>query len=155
MTDITQQMREMARKKASGRRQQARSVAMKRKEEYLGARVPKELRDTVIRRADELGISVSILIRNILEAAFSGEVAGEKSVSTGKSQAFQNVSQSAGGAGSTKYSSVLGWEEIRLNKAINCSGCDTQLNAGENVTLGLGAPGEDHVILCDRCKETI
>ena len=52
-------------------RDKARATAMKRKEEYLGARVPRELRSKVIARAAELGIPVSILIRNILEQAFS------------------------------------------------------------------------------------
>ena len=63
-------MRERGINRAQTMRDQALSVAMKRKEEFLGARVPKELRDKVTARANEQGIPVSILIRNILEDAF-------------------------------------------------------------------------------------
>ena len=58
--------------RAQAMRDKALSVAMKRKEEFLGVRVPKDLRDKVTDRANNLGIPVSILIRNILEEAFNG-----------------------------------------------------------------------------------
>src|SRR3569832_1831157 len=51
-------------------RDQAMAMAMKRKEEYLGARVPRWLKDKVIERARDTGVPVSILIRIILEEAF-------------------------------------------------------------------------------------
>ena len=55
MIDVNRRMRDVVRKQANAG-QRAHSIAMKRKEEYLGARVPKELREKVLRRAEELGI---------------------------------------------------------------------------------------------------
>ena len=121
-------------------RDRAVSIAMKRKEEYLGARVPKELRDRVIRRAKELGIPVSILLRNILEDAFKHEP-----VEVRPAAPLSGVA--------SRFSSVLGWESIKLNRPIDCSGCGVPLTPGDDVTLGLGA-GEP-VVLCDACKDRI
>ncbi len=129
-------MSESMRNQGSVMREQAVSMAMKRKEEYLGARVPKELRDRVIEKAKSLGIPVSILIRNILEESFKGDVAPV--VSAGSDQAFE---------------SVLGWEKIKLNRQVDCSGCGESLAAGANVTLGLGAVAP--IVLCDRCNDNI
>src|SRR3990172_12224513 len=57
-------------RQAGRMRERAVAQAMKRKEEYLGARVPRELKDRVLERAQELGIPASILIRQVLEEAF-------------------------------------------------------------------------------------
>lgn len=143
MQDFSKQMRDLGRKQANAMRDKARATAVKRKEEYLGARVPRELREKVIARANSLGIPVSILIRNILEEAFSGR-AGEAS-DAGRGDAV------AGGRVG-RFPGVIGWEEITLNRTMDCTGCGRGLSAGSSVTLGLGAPGEEHVILCDRCK---
>lgn len=143
MHDFSKQMRDLGRKQANAMRDKARATAVKRKEEYLGARVPRELREKVIARADSLGIPVSILIRNILEEAFSGRAGEAPESGRGDTVAGGRVG---------RFPGVIGWEEITLNRAMDCSGCGRGLNAGSSVTLGLGAPGEDHVILCDRCK---
>lgn len=124
-------------------RERALSMAMKRKEEYLGARVPRELRDRVLQRSKDLGIPVSILIRNILEEAFKESeaamaAAGQEAAEAGKDERFL---------------AVLGWEKIVLNRNVVCSGCSISLRAGQSVTLGLGA-GEP-IVLCDKCKSRI
>lgn len=131
---------------ALARRDKAVTMAMKRKEEYLGARVPKELRDRVICRAAEMGVPVSILIRKILEDAFGAGGGGD---------VVDEVREVADvqGPSAGRFDSVLGWERIVLNRAVPCSDCGVQLAAGKNVTLGLGAA--QPVILCDRCKSAI
>ncbi len=142
-------IRHRAVNRAQAMRDKALSDAMKRKEEFLGARVPKDLRDKVMDRAQGLGIPVSILIRNILEEAFRdqkpvvGRVPG------------QEVSQRAA-QGTERFSSVLGWEMIRLNRQVDCSSCGRQLLPGVSVTLGLVSggvqAGATHIILCDQCQ---
>lgn len=122
------------------RRDKAVAMAMKRKEEYLGARVPKELRDQVIQKANDMGVPVSILIRRILEDAFK-DVGGVLKSSTAFDSALPKV---------IPFESVLGWDRIVLNKSVPCTNCGVQLAAGVEVTLGLGAPVP--VVLCDRCK---
>jgi len=90
-------MTKQARETGNARRNKAVSMAMKRKEEYLGARVPKELRDRVIQCAKEMGIPVSILIRNTLEDAFGEGSSGRGILSSGKKTSAE------------EFSSVLGW----------------------------------------------
>jgi len=148
MDKIAKAMRDMGQAQAQIRRDKARVSAMKRKEEYLGARVPGELRAQVIARANELGIPVSILIRNILEEAFASVTTGVESapVAARAGTAVQRTMQKP------DYPSVIGWEQITLNRSMICTGCAREIEAGARVTLGLTSPGEDHVILCGNCK---
>lgn len=140
MHDFARQMREIGRKQS----RIMRESAMKRKEEYLGARVPKELREKVIAKADSLGIPVSILIRNILEEAFKNQTLGETS-----------QTKPAAGASNRhdmKYPDVIGWEKITLNRDMSCSACSRVLPAGNVATIGLGISRESHVLLCEKCR---
>ena len=131
----------------------ALAIAMKRKEDYLGARVPKELKERVITRAEELGIPVSTLIRNVLEEAFDGG-GGESGGSNSPKRVYlQNINSSMVAA--NRFPMVLGWDDIRLNRAMECSGCGKGLEPGSYVTLGIAAPGEERILLCDICKESL
>ncbi|MEK7321843.1 MAG: hypothetical protein AABZ84_02045 [Pseudomonadota bacterium] len=133
-------------------RDQALAIALKRKEEYLGARVPRELKDKVIERADQLGIPVSILIRNVLEEVFRDDGTnplGQPKLSVDMGADTRNA------AAANQFPTVLGWEAIKLNRAVVCSSCNARLQAGAYVTLGFGSPGQEHIILCDVCKESI
>lgn len=138
--------RDSARKRATGRHK-ARAIAMKRKEEYLGARVPTELRNKVIRRADELGVPVSMLIRDVLMAAFGESHAG-MTLSHGKITG-------AGSAMEPGFASVLGWENMRLNRSAVCARCGIELAAGSSVTVGISDAGGRHIVLCASCKEAV
>lgn len=128
----------------------AMAIAMKRKEEYLGARVPKELKERVIECASALGIPVSILIRNTLEEAF-----GAKGSKVGAARATKDVTNRQSDAGTNRFPTVLGWEDIRLNRLAVCSCCKKDIEPGSHATLGIAADGEERIILCDICKESI
>lgn len=127
----------------------ALAIAMKRKEEYLGARVPRELKERVIRRAEELGIPVSILLRKVLEDAFGDQRGG--------AAALQTVSEDRRNEaiGVRRYPAVLGWESIRLNKSVSCTGCGSELKAGKQIIMGVASPEEERILLCDICKESL
>ena len=143
MRKLADEMRDLGRKQAELMRGKAQERALKRKEEYLGARVPRELKEKVIAHANRLGIPVSILIRNILEEAFNDiEVAPPRAA----------VAEPATAGNTTRFPAIIGWEEITLNRAMQCTACKTELSAGMVVTLGLPIPGEDHVILCAKCR---
>ncbi|MDR2878030.1 MAG: hypothetical protein LBV36_08350 [Chromatiales bacterium] len=141
MQDFARQMRNLGRDQARAMRDKARSEAAKRKEEYLGARVPKELRDRVIAEAEALGVPVSILIRNVLEQAFGAQKA------QGAMPRAEQVKPRP------TFPQVIGWERIVLNRSMPCASCATDIEAGASVALGFAVPGEDHVILCAKCKE--
>ncbi len=145
MHDFAREIRNIGRKQARIMSDRARQTALARKQEYLGARVPKELRDKVIAKAESLGIPVSILIRNILEKAFSDTALND--------DANRAPDKTQIPAGDGRFPGVIGWEDITLNKSIPCSACRRRIGAGTVVMLGLGVPGEDHVILCDKCRD--
>ncbi len=126
------------------RRDKAISMAMKRKEEYLGARVPKELRDRVVERAKRLGIPVSILIRNILEEAFKEDAVDSGVLSSFADSNDKNINLE-------NFSSVIGWESIRLNKTVECSGCKVVLQKGTKAYIGLGSL--QPVVVCCSCRD--
>lgn len=159
MNDFARRMREQARtqsrtqagpqigEQARGMGERARREAMKRKEEYLGARVSRELRSKVIARADELGIPVSILIRNVLEQAFGDGSSRPAPVSASAVSVAPKAAD--------RFASVIGWERIVLNRRMDCASCGTDIAAGARATLGITAPGEEHVILCAKCKEPV
>ena len=146
------EMREFAAKRGQEMRERAMATAKKRKEEFIGARVPKELRDKVIQRASDEGVSVSILIRQILERAFSES--GERSTPTMANRQVAAAKDDGKVLLKNKFSNVLGWESISLNTGINCACCGKRLNEGENATIGLTFNGAAPVVLCNRCKES-
>lgn len=148
MDKIAKSMRELGQAQAQVRREKARASAMKRKEEYLGARVPGELRAKVIARANDLGIPVSILIRNILEEAFP-TLAEEK---IEKAPIVQTQATETTETPIVEYPNVIGWEQITLNRPMVCTSCAQLIKSGVHVTLGLTSPGDEHVILCNKCK---
>lgn len=146
-------MREFGRAKALNKgeemRAQAMAVAARRKEEFLGARVPKELRDKVIARAEREGIPVSLFIRNILEDLFKDAPTLNQDKQQKHAAPLETPSMAK------RFASVLGWEEIRLNRSIECSGCASRLSQGMFVTLGMGMQGGEHVVLCKQCKDLV
>lgn len=146
MQEFARQMRNVGRKQAKDMRERARDRALERKAEYLGARVPKELRDRVIARAAQLGIPVSILIRNTLEEAFG------RDRSAAPDAAVRGAEAERRGADGTGFPGVIGWKQIVLNRTMGCASCGRDIEAGASATLGIALAGEDHVILCARCK---
>lgn len=151
MENIANAMRDMGRAQGQLRREKAIASAMKRKEEYLGARVSVELRQKVIQRANNMGIPVSILIRNILEAAFSANSSSAVSEDSSLSEADVQADHTAA---INKFPNVIAWESITLNRDMACNACSGNIDAGKRVTLGMTSAAEDHVILCGNCKES-
>ena len=140
-------MRKQATQHVNAMRKRAESIANKRKEEFLGARVPKALRDKVMHEAEEQGIPVSILIRKILENAFRDEVTIN---SIHSSAEFKNTPPAK-----STFDQVLAWEKLQLNKQIECTGCGEFLDAGTQVIVGLLVTGGTPVVLCKKCKASI
>ena len=140
--------RQMA-NQARARALEARERGQRRKEEFLGARVPKELRDKVIKRAESEGIPVSILIRKILEHAFSDE----------QKTPFVAPDVPSATAGvhldSSRFPNVLGWETISLHQRVQCGLCSQSLSAGHNAVVGFSTTGGAPVTLCQECHASV
>src|SRR3569832_1920095 len=120
-------------------RDQAMAMAMKRKEEYLGARVPRWLKDKVIERARVSGVSVSFLIRNILEEAFRE---GRDGAQTRTSRGAETGAETHLIEARHRFSTVIGWEQIKLNRTMSCSNNNKQKKTKTHKTKRHEAPGE-------------
>jgi len=128
-------------------REKAMSIAMKRKEEYLGARVPKALKERVIIKADEMGIPVSLLIRRILEEAFS-EGVDTNAIASTVATSIPVVDNSK----QEKFSDIIGWKNMEVNLDRSCERCREPLPKGTVAELGFTSSGTGYVIVCHQCK---
>ncbi len=145
MDDRRDDMRSIAMQRGAAMRQQALSIAAKRKQEYLGARVPKALREKIILKAEALGIPVSILIRNILTDYIDRNVDDIAPGVLPPAESAQPV------IAKVLFEEVIGWEKLTLNKEVVCGNCTKLLSKGSEVVYGV-VPGKNHVILCEQCK---
>lgn len=138
---------------AQAQRQKAMALAARRKEEFIGARVPRELRAKLFQRAEEEGLPVSLLMRRILEAYLLGAGDSQSSVIPAiRANAQTQETPRRANLDTTRFLHVLGWDNITLNRDVTCTGCGTGLRAGGKATLGFPATGGAPVILCDACK---
>jgi hypothetical protein len=131
-----------------------------RKERVIHARVPESLDHEIRRRAGGLGLSVSNLVRNVLQNAFglvedivadSAEIARsargggdggqESQVSTaGKKLGFLDVRPR-----------VLGWQTARLAVNAVCEGCNEILPRGAEAAIGIVTAGATPPFRCLAC----
>ncbi|MDH3325647.1 MAG: hypothetical protein OEM38_02880 [Gammaproteobacteria bacterium] len=156
--------REDAVKRASSMRDKAMAIAMKRKEEYLGARVPKALKERVINRADEMNVPVSLLIRRLLEESFPEDGANSSKVSLGISGGVDstfldlapvNAKASVIEKEIDKYAGIIGWKQIEVNQDRSCERCKEPLPRGSQVSLGFTSSDAGYVIVCQQCKSQL
>lgn len=137
-----------AEKNADKMRKKALSAAAKRKEEFLGARVPKELKERVMARAEELGIPVSLLIRKVLEEVFLEATQASLTDISGQ------LKSPLGSTQESRLSAVLGWKSLELNRSHACDRCGQELLAGTEVVMGV-TPDNGMMIICSTCKEQL
>lgn len=138
--------------RGSDMREKAMAIAMKRKEEYLGARVPKALKERVIKKADEMNIPVSLLIRRLLEQTFPEGSAAPVKLD------IDNVTEAAAKPVSSpkeKYADIIGWKEIEVSQDRSCERCREPLPKGSMASLGFTSTDAGYVILCPTCKSQL
>jgi hypothetical protein len=131
-------------KHAQSMREKAMAMAKKRKEEFIGARVPKELREQLFARAEQEGLPVSLLLRRIVEAYVRGPGLAAATAAPVSAPPIDPLI--------SRFSHVLGWDKIALNRDVTCSACGKALRAGSDATVGFSATGGAPVILCSVCK---
>ncbi|RMH14848.1 MAG: hypothetical protein D6698_12145 [Gammaproteobacteria bacterium] len=146
MNDFSNGMRDLARKHAEAMREKAQERARKRKEEYLGARVSRELRDRVFRCAEQQNIPVSLLLRQVLEQAFPSDEKDARATFQGVSSPSQPGMNDA---------EILAWNEVRLGRSVSCQSCKTRLEKGSVAMMGLSDHTSDQPILCEVCFKNL
>lgn len=123
-----------------------------RKERVIHTRVPESLEAQLRKRAEDLGISVSNLVRNVLGHAF-GLVGGVVADSHAIARAARGEPKPATATTTTPPSidDVLGWQPIVLGKNAVCVRCNAILPRGTDAAVGLGT----QLVACLACLEEL
>ena len=121
-----------------------------KKERVIHTRVPESLETELRKRAQDLGISVSNLVRNVIGHAFGlvGDVAADS----------QAIARAARGetrkpaAATTEPAEEIGWQELVLAKNAVCARCNDILPRGHKAALAIGG---DRQIVCPKCLKEL
>ncbi|CAA0119995.1 Uncharacterised protein [Halioglobus japonicus] len=129
------------------------------KDRVLQARIPEQLDDEIRGRAEQLGLSVSTIVRNVLLNTFD-LVEGVVSDSSQIARALSGAKESQPTAKKELPSplpvetdspdSVIGWQQVILNKNGVCEQCNAILKIGETAALGVPT-GPRALLLCSDC----
>jgi hypothetical protein len=131
------------------------------KERVIHTRVPESLEAELRKRAQELGVSVSNLVRNVLGHAFGlvGDVVADGHAiaraargDRDKAEGPQAVPTSAA---PPDPKDVLAWQAIVLGKNAVCSRCNDLLPRGRDAAIGVAEHGAGRVIVCNPCLEEL
>jgi hypothetical protein len=118
-----------------------------KKERVLHTRVPESLEAHLRERAQDLGISVSNLVRNVLGHAFGlvGDVVADSHA----------VARAARGEKSAPIdpAEVIGWQPLTLAKNAICAQCNAILAKGKPAAIGMTERGAVGPIVCPTCTE--
>ncbi len=129
-----------SRKRQGGTRRQT-------KDRVLQARIPEQLDEELRDRAEQLGMSVSTIVRNVLLNTFDlveGVVTDSSEIArvfTGR-RAVQDEPEPG--------AAIIGWQEAILNVNGVCDQCNTILPKGQRAAVGL-PPGPRPTLLCLDC----
>jgi hypothetical protein len=117
------------------------------KDRVLQARIPEQLDEELRDRAEQLGLSVSTIVRNVLLHTFDlveGVVIDSSQIAralTGRSAAAHQT------ATETR---IIGWQEVTLNQNGVCEQCNTILALGQRAAIGIPT-GPRATLLCTEC----
>jgi hypothetical protein len=138
-----------------------------RQERVIHTRISERLENELKERAASLGVSVSNLVRNVLDNAFelvedivadSARVASSATsgwrAATGGSRVRGAAPAAASGAPSS-HDEIIGWQELVMNLNAVCSRCNDIIPRGSDAAIAIVHGGGDRPIVCLRCLEEI
>ena len=125
---------------------------VERKERVIHTRVPESLETQLRERAQELGVSVSNLVRNVLGHAFGlvGDVVADSQAIARAARGNKQPSSPTPVA-ATSLDDVLGWQPIVLGKNAVCAKCNAILPRGRDAAVGVGT----QLVVCPTCLEEL
>jgi hypothetical protein len=124
------------------KKRRARGKGRTTKDRVLQARIPTQLDDELRDRAEQLGLSVSTIVRNTLLHTFN-LVEGVVSDSAQIGRALQGRAgtapdqRAAPSAAPADASAVVGWQELVLNQNGLCEQCNAILPVGARAAIGV------------------
>lgn len=131
---------------------------VEKKERVIHTRVPESLEAHLRQRAEDLGISVSNLVRNVLGHAF-GLVGGVVADGHAVARAARG-GRPAVPAPQTSIDDVLGWQPLVLGKNAVCARCNALLPKGSDAATGVtDGVGDEHrvsrFVICTACVQQL
>ena len=117
------------------------------KDRVLQARIPEQLDEELRDRAEQLGLSVSTIVRNVLLHTFD-LVEGVVIDSSQIARAL--TGRDAPSPDSDVDTNVIGWQEVILNKNGVCEACNAILPVGQRATIGVPT-GPRATLMCLEC----
>lgn len=154
------------RKPGTRRRGRKPAAADERKDRVIQARVPEDLEATLKQAAEKRRMSVSHLIRNVLEDTFTlvdNIVADSSALVEQVSRDAKRVAASVRGESdgpkaspAELLESVDAWQDVIVNKPGQCIECGKELKRGQRAYRGLSPleqPGTPPVWMCTDCLE--
>jgi hypothetical protein len=122
-----------------------------KKDRILQARIPEQLDEQLRDRAEDLGLSVSSVVRNVLLHTFN-LVEGVVSDSAQIARVIQGrpSAPAPNTVHSHDASNVVGWQETILNRNGVCDQCNAILAKGEPAAVGLPIQARP-ILLCTDC----
>ena len=113
----------------------------------IHTRVNEDLDAEIRRRADSLGVSVSNLVRNILQHTF-GLVSDVLADSAGIARSARALR----GPAATTEAPILGWQKAVLAINAVCATCNAILKKGTPAAIAVPS---GNAVLCDRCLKEL
>jgi hypothetical protein len=124
------------------------------KDRVLQARIPRDLDEELRGHAEQLGLSVSTVVRNVLLNTFE-LVEGVVVDSTKLARVIQGRKPPAAEpVPDETESAVIGWQEAVLNLNGICDQCNTILHKGERAAVGVPVTARP-VLLCLPCLTSL
>ena len=123
-----------------------RPTRQQTKDRVLQARIPEHLDEELRNRAEQLGLSVSTIVRNVLLNTFDlveGVVADSS-----------QIARALAGRGATPPSQeadspVIGWQQVILNQNGVCDQCNAILPLGQRAAIGVPTGARAHLLCLD------
>jgi hypothetical protein len=125
---------------------------VEKKERVLHTRVPESLETQLREKAQDLGISVSNLVRNVLGHAFGlvGDVVADSHAIARAARGDKKAAPTTASA-AVSIDDVLGWQPIVLGKNAVCAKCNAILPRGRDAAVGVGT----QLVVCLTCLEEL
>lgn len=136
------------------RRDEPNDDDVERKERVIHTRVPESLETQLREKAQDLGISVSNLVRNVLGHAFGlvGDVVADShAIARAARGDKKQRATTPAPVVTTGLDDVLGWQSIVLNKNAVCAKCNAILPKGRDAAVGVGT----QLVVCPDCLEEL